>query len=229
MTTDNLIGITERGDPAFDLNWIPWVSKGRPAIIISKNPVAICKYLAQMNDINVIVHVTITGYGGTDLEPGVIKSEAAFDGYLRLIGLLGHNRVVLRVDPIIPTAAGHWVAEQLIKQAITRVRISFLDMYDHVRERFIREDMDVLKYGFHAPLVLRHKIWSELGRPEICGEPDLPSTGCISDLDCQILGVSPIDILFKQRTTCACKGNKRELLSSQKQCKHGCLYCYWKN
>jgi hypothetical protein len=34
----NEIGITERGDAGLDFGWLPWVKKGLPAILITKNP-----------------------------------------------------------------------------------------------------------------------------------------------------------------------------------------------
>ena len=32
------IGITERGDAAFNLNWKKWVIQGNPAVLITKQP-----------------------------------------------------------------------------------------------------------------------------------------------------------------------------------------------
>jgi hypothetical protein len=229
MSNENLIGITERGDPSIDLSWMPWVQGGRPAVLITKNPSSICDLLQTLSNRNVIVHATITGHGGTTIEPGVVGSENAFSGYLDLVKFLGSERVVLRVDPIIPTAAGIWVASKIVEQAVTRVRISFLDNYDHVKERFIRNDLEPLPYSFHAPLAWRYKAWDELGRPEVCSEPDLPSSGCISEKDCDILGVVSACNTRTQRRLCRCVGNKYELLSSRHPCTHGCLYCYWKD
>lgn len=30
------IGVTERGDPALDLSWLPWVKNGNPTVLITK-------------------------------------------------------------------------------------------------------------------------------------------------------------------------------------------------
>jgi hypothetical protein len=59
-----LIGITERGDAALDMGWKSWVSSGRPAILITKNPRLLMDKLLDVESRNIIVHCTITGWGG---------------------------------------------------------------------------------------------------------------------------------------------------------------------
>lgn len=227
------IGVTERGDPAIDQQWLPWVVEGKPAILISKNPGRLYVLLhCHTKDPNVIIHCTITGYGSTVLEPNVPKPSDALDGYKRMVEKFGSDRVVLRVDPVIPTLKGRDLAKRIIDAGMsianTRVRISFLDMYPHVKERFLSKKIPLLDYDFHAPLALREEVWDELGRPEVCGEPGFKCTGCISEKDCEILGVYHGTRHWKQRPTCNCAGNKFELLNNKKQCGHFCLYCYWK-
>ena len=236
----NQIGITERGDPVFDPSWIGWVREGKPAILITKSPHLLLETLSDMhgNSINVIVHATVTGYGGTILEPNVPKPKVAMQGYEGLIDLLGYERVVLRIDPIIITEKGLMTARTILasarKIAQTRVRISFLDLYPHVIKRFTEAGIPLPHKGFHASKAARLLAYRSLNhitspwKTEICGEPDLPVTGCISLADCQTLNVQPMEKLGTQRPTCACFGNKLELLSSKSQCEHKCLYCYWR-
>ena len=83
-------------------------------------------------------------------------------------------------------------------------------------------------FYFHAPLKQRLEIWNKMDKPELCGEPDMETTGCISEIDCRILGVEPIERDFKQRQECLCLGNKQELLNDKKVCPSKCIYCYWK-
>src|SRR4030042_5411374 len=106
MLRDNEIGITERGDAALDLSWVNWVMQNKPAILISKDPLKLCSILEGLKHSNIIVHATITGYGHSDLEPNVPVVDNAFEGYSRLINKLGNARVVLRVDPVIPSEEG---------------------------------------------------------------------------------------------------------------------------
>lgn len=231
------IGITERGDAALHLGWQEWVqTNGRPAVLITKNPLLLDNFLSGME--NIIVHATITGMGRTIIEPGVIYSKEACKGVVRLVEKFGVKRVILRCDPVIPTDQGILTAQGVIEPLRSlfpnmRMKISFMDLYPHVKERF--RDAGVLKripWGtFDAPLELKKKAWERLGKPEICGEKDLPVTGCISETDCNILGVELDDSIgkSKQRACCACIGVKTELLDHPNRCKHGCLYCYWKD
>jgi DNA repair photolyase len=234
------IGITERGDAALDLDWVEWVGEGKPSILITKDSNKLYEYLNQcfiVDKINIIVHCTITGYGGTIIEPNVPSVPDTIDGYLNLVELLGKERVVLRVDPIFPSIKGETFANSVVTLAravaSTRIRVSFLDNYPHVKTRFMEVGMVPFDYNFHAPLETRKRIFdnltSKFGEIEVCGEPDFSCTGCISQKDIDTLGVDMIKKNFKQRHSCACLGNKIELLKNRGQCAHKCLYCYWKD
>ena len=229
------IGITERGDAALDwADWWPWVSEGQPAILISKNPQMLAERLdtSKIQTPNVIVHATITGYGGTPLEPNVPSVTSALEGFAELNKLLGKDRVVLRIDPVIPTVEGTKIAVEILQRAgkDNRVRVSFIDMYSHVRERLSIAGIDLhLTWNlFHAPLGLRFEAWNKLGRPEVCGEPGFKCTGCVSGSDCKILGVEPIEFKSGQRPDCTCLAMKAELLHRKAPCSHACCYCYWR-
>ena len=226
-----MIGITERGDAGLDTSWTAWVCDERkPAILITKAP----SRLVNMNlsDYNVIVHCTITGYGGTFMEPNVPSAEHEIQAYKHICKHLNVNRVVLRIDPIIPTKKGIKKALDVYQHRIEggRVRISFLDGYTHTRNRIIdATGYDLPWSGVHFPLKERMALYEEhFSDCEICGEPGMPCIGCVSAKDCSILGVKPTTTLAGQRGACHCLSLKKELLFHKGQCKHGCLYCYWK-
>jgi len=228
-----MIGITERGDAAINLDWIDWVSSGAPAILITKNPTKLASLITST--MNIIVHCTITGYGGSILEPNVPKPVQAIEGYNKIIDKIGAERVVLRVDPIIVTPKGIDRAESIILAAVTRVRISFLDMYDHVKERFTKHGIALPYTTLHASLKQRNNALIRLQAClsmipiDVCGEPGMKCSGCVSKKDCMILGVTPTQVTSIQRKYCACLSLKKELLSNKHPCLHGCLYCYWRN
>jgi DNA repair photolyase len=225
------IGITERGDAALDHGWLPWVKDDRPAILITKDPLKLFDFLT-CNDyrfFNIIVHAVVTGFGGTILEPKVPGSAIGIAGFHALNSFLEPGRVVLRVDPVIPTEKGIETARHVIDKCLAeRVRISFIDNYDHVKARLKEVDASLPWDSFHAPLEMRRRAWEILGRPEICGEPDFECTGCISAEDCEILRVDVSNSQKGQRKVCACLGNKHELLKNRSRCPHECIYCYWK-
>jgi hypothetical protein len=227
------IGITERGDPSFDMSWIPWAAQGKPTILITKNPEKILDVLQTIHNRNVIVHCTITGYGATNLEPEVPPVSRSIPAYFELCDYLFPERVVLRVDPVIPTTEGVEVARNVLKLRRRRTtgrnaRISFIDQYDHIKGPLHQCGIDLPWETFHAPVEIRRAAWDALEKPDVCGEPDFPCVGCVSEMDCKILGVKPFTGFNAQRKFCACLANKKELLKKKKQCPHLCMYCYFK-
>jgi len=236
------IGITERGDAALDTSWLPWVIEGKPAILITKNPALLYRTLAELKiynkPMNVIVHCTITGLGGTQYEPYVEPWPMTISWYDELIKLIGVERVVLRIDPIILYGTNIYQHEFSIRTATEvyaqrkgRVRISFMDNYPHVMDRFKKAGVGVPPYYMHAPIEKRREVYNVLfPAAEICGEPGMPCTGCVSAKDLAILAPAET-VAFKiggQRPACMCSAMKHELLSNRKPCAHGCLYCYWR-
>lgn len=224
------IGITEGADPTVNLKWRKWVQDDKkPAILITKMPRLLLPMLK--GDENVIIHCTITGYGKTEIEPNIDLATTSLKYYHELCKMFGAKRVVLRIDPIIPPFIYSAWQEDIAEEAKGRVRISFMDAYPHVRQRFEKRMMGYLlpeDTQFHYFKGQREAAWYHLGKPEVCGEPDLPCTPCVSALDCEILGIKPSDTLKGQRKTCGCLSNKKELLTPPGTCTYGCLYCYWK-
>ena len=96
------IGITERGDASFNLKWKSWVKRGNPAILITKQPEILVNQLVEIDNPNIIIHCTITGNGSTVMEPDVPPYKDSLDAYYYLVEKYGSDRVVLRIDPIIP-------------------------------------------------------------------------------------------------------------------------------
>jgi DNA repair photolyase len=220
----NQIGITEGADPTVNLKWQEWVNVGKPAILITKRPDLLYPMLTGKE--NVIIHCTITGMGGSKIEPNIPEYNYELEYYHKFYELFGKDRVVLRIDPIM-YPANMKVLKQIISKTIGRVRISFLDLYPHVIKRFKDNGIDIEQLNFHQPLGYRMKIWKQLGKPEICGEPDMPITPCVSIKDCKILHVNPFKVEKHQRFVCHCLANKVELCKEH-NCTYGCLYCYWK-
>lgn len=232
MVIDNLIGITEGADPTVNFKWKEWVNDGKPAILITKMPRLLIEHLNGTE--NVIVHCTITGLGGSDIEPNIDNPKVSIKYYRELCDKLGDDRVVLRVDPIIPELQMLMSVDipyminimSLVKKSRGRTRISFMDAYPHVRRRFLGHY--ALEQGFHYDLLSRLDIWHLLGNPELCGEPGMPSTPCVSAIDCEILGVEPVLRDKGQRPHCHCLVHKAEICKPPPKCTYGCLYCYWR-
>lgn len=236
------IGITERGDAAIDLSW-KYHTK-TPKILIIKDPHNLIELCSMKDFKNAIIHCTITGLGGTLIEPNVKPPEVSIEAYKKLVHEFGPERVVLRVDPLFVSEPDILQTQyEIIKQNISRVRISFLDLYKHIIPRFLAIDKPLNasiyynneQQSIHAPLPLRLERLKEIQEiksdVEICGEPGISCTGCVSIRDIVALRLTPI--LFNlnkgnQRPCCNCIAAKFELLSTKGQCPHGCVYCYWR-
>jgi DNA repair photolyase len=227
-----LIGITETCDAALHFNE-RWLTQ-QPVdgfVFITKAPQLLPASLPD----NCIIHCTITGYGSSKLEPGVAPPHVTIPAYKQLVSKYGSERVVLRIDPII--AEQPFTSQSLFvaKHAISRVRVSFFDLYPHVAARWKQRQLPVLKQTtFHAPLQARLSIYNSLTEilgfaPEVCAEPDLPCTGCLSERD---LLAMQLDVVVaaksSQRPLCNCMAIKKQLEPFGRKCTHNCAYCYCK-
>lgn len=241
---DNQVGTTETGEIAFNLEAFDNLKKAN--IIITKRLTD--KLIDKLIEFKskCILHLTITGMGGTKLEPLVPSLEISKQKFDLLISKgFPVKQVVLRIDPIIPTPKGVQTALKVLKtfinSGIKRVRWSSLDMYNHVKERFTEEHIKMPYETFHANKVLINGLYFILESVcyindmelEACGEPGFDPTPCISQKDIDILGLSDEIKLIgnaEQRHGCSCPSNKIQILKQKpSQCENKCLYCFWKS
>jgi len=242
---DQRIGTCESGEIAFNLDAFDRLYKGN--IIITKRLTdKLIEKLIEHQD-KVILHLTCTGMGSTRIEPFVPSLEETHDKFVKLIeGGFPISHVVLRVDPIVPTQKGVETAMRVLRAfrdfGIRRVRISFLDNYKHVKERFKSIGIELYGGEFHAPLAERLDVLEKIKQcafecgfesVEACGEPGIESIPCLSQKDIDILGLSDeIELVgsAEQRKSCGCPANKKELLRLKPhRCDNKCLYCYWRD
>lgn len=251
------IGITEAGDAGIDLSWADKLTSVDGAILVTKRvSFDFCEAALKHKD-KLIVHATLTGYGHSVLEPHVPTPHDQFDAIMTLVdGGFPKEKIVIRVDPIIPTnkgiATAYNVMVSFMEQGFSRFRVSVIDMYPHARERFMNAGLP-LPHGEHGfspnqfqlsevdNMLLRVKLfWTELKtgeqlRIESCAEPGLHeaiSCGCISNFDLNLLGLSvtgEAESAGYQRRNCLCYSGKTELLKHKTRCPHRCLYCYWRD
>lgn len=246
IPNEQRIGVTESGEIAFNLDAFDRLYKAN--IIITKRLTdELIEKLIEHKE-KIILHLTCTGMGGTRIEPFVPKLQDTYKKFLQLIeGGFPVSQVVLRVDPIIPTKKGLLTAMSVLRRfkglGVYRLRISFLDNYKHVKERFVKENIPVLYGGsFHAELEEREKMMAEFRgcatecgfySIETCGEPGFHNISCVSLADIQILGLEneiTLEGSAEQRKSCGCPANKSELLRVKPhRCENKCLYCYWRD
>lgn len=240
------IGITERGDAATDLSWINKLSTVDGCVVITKNPTHPKVQEALLKNANkCILHATITGWGGSVLEPNVPMWPKAIDAVTNLVNNgFPREHVVIRVDPVMPwdTSPSFNVINAAYARGFRRFRLSVLDTYTHMTVRFHAAGLGTphdLGFSYQNGISEANQMIATLKHiyPDIvieaCAEPGLNAEhrGCVSDKDLDILGLSHdvIDQTGYQRPACMCYSGKTELLTNKKRCPHQCLYCYWKD
>ncbi len=246
INTNNRVGITETGDPAFDLDTFDNLCPNANIIITKRLTDALVTKLAEHRG-NCILHLTVTGWGSSTIEPLVPTAEHSRKQLEKLLAAgFPVRQVVLRIDPVILSEEGRerlgHVLDLFAGSRITRYRVSFLDMYNHVKERFTQAGIAIPPdhTSFHAPLRIRRQAIRELQARgekegftvEACGEPQIESVPCISQKDIDILGKTDTVHLggsAGQRRGCSCPANKIQILTRRAgRCRNACLYCYWK-
>lgn len=243
IENDQQVGITETGEIAFNLDAFDNLRKAN--IIITKRLTdGLIDKLLEHKD-KCILHLTVTGMGGSKLEPfvpNVSEIKKKFDELL--FRGFPVKQVVLRIDPIIPTSKGVQTALKVIKtfkdSGIKRIRWSSIDMYEHVKDRFRKNGINPPFETFHANKVKINALYSILEsicyindfELESCGEPGFDPSPCISVKDLEILGLENEINLFgksEQRDGCSCPSNKVQLIRKKpERCKNLCMYCFWK-
>ena len=209
----------------------------------------------------IILHAGITGWGGTKMEPGIKSADETIKAVREIIdrGFPAKN-IVLRIDPVIPTPEGLQRASHVLElynniiPDVKRIRMSIYDDYKHSRAEMTRRGYPAVDniYTWKNELGRRPagKWIDDIARIfingtqsviyETCAEPELvrlypdrfTATGCISLLDCKILGVevpAGMPVNGQNRFGCKCLQVKTELLKNKRRCPTNCAYCYWKN
>lgn len=244
-------GTTEISDPCFHMEIFDNLYDGNLIITKRLTDKLIEKILE--NKKKIILHCTVTGMGGSKIEPLVPVKEWSYNQVKKLIEQgFPVEQIVLRIDPIIPTEKGTETALSVIELfndlSIKRVRISFLDAYSHVLERFKENKINPPYETFNAPESLRIDSCKKLLEKcneygitlEMCGEPPFKANGvlmqtlpCLSQKDIEILKLTDKIILEgnkEARTHCGCPNNKTELIKDKPhQCNNKCLYCFWRD
>lgn len=262
------IGITEAGDAALHMKeWVAKVSGCDGIVLITKNLTGGLQEkimeLYTSGYKNIVVHATCTGHGGSMIEPNVPNYCTQLEHFFELVaGGFPVTHMVLRLDPIIPSTEGLAVAGDVLEEfcrlktanhvlSKVRCRVSIVDDYPHVKERFTKSNLATL-----YPYDSKYPSWSQMRDVaellsrfreefvfETCAEDGLTSAlikkgmsdgpvGCVSEKELALFRLEPdpqMTVNPQSRCGCHCLSCKTELLSNKKRCAHKCLYCYWKD
>lgn len=253
----NLIGVTETYDPFYVEGWEQRLLDAN--IIITKHlSDGMIDTLIKNKD-RIILHHTVTGQGGTILEPNVPSIEDQHH-MMEVLMMKGFPRshYVLRLDPIIPInkdtitnvirVLDLWsihvkTIQETYPNYKMRCRVSIIDLYPHVLSRFDGSGVRLHWRSFHAPENV-FKFVEDLLRDyydyfhfECCAEYGfsdgfIKKVGCASHSDIMLLGLNMLDYKSPDhlpRAGCCCLSKKNILGVKPGRCPHKCLYCYWKD
>ncbi len=215
--------MTEAGDAGWDLSWYDKLTKNNyaGAILITK-AAGRKEFMDKVLELNkvkpCIIHAGVTGWGRTMMEPGVQIPLTTIQAVRKLIDRgFPAERIVLRVDPIIPTEDGIQNALDVLELAkkhipdVKRIRISIYDDYHKAREEMMKRGFDpidnITKWKSEAERRPTKKQVDMVAKAliaampeqvfECCAEPEIAAkypehfvwTGCLSQKDCDLMGV----------------------------------------
>jgi len=200
---------------------------------------------ARELDIPTVFHATITGLGGTTLEPSVPDWKKSCEGLTLLMERVKDPRtVVLRIDPLIPEVTVDFsVIDTIVGHAfelgITRVRTSVIDYYPFVRKKFKTYSIPLAGTGFQPDFLDKYNLLKTLAELvvgkygmslEACAEdieiPGMTKVGCANREEWKSLGLD-LPLGSPKRWSCFCNTPKYDLLPKETTCRYNCLYCYW--
>ncbi len=195
-------------------------------------------------------HLTITGLGGSEIEPLVPAPASVLRQIEPLLEIAGRpERISLRFDPIV-----HWeekgrimtnlgffenLAGAAIQLGITTVRMSFAQWYGKAKRRATRRGFQFIDPSIEDKLAAARHLAA------LAGERGLFLYACAQDFLASVPGISRsscIDgALFEeihprrdpssrrkdrtQRPECGCT-KSLDIGSYTQSCPHSCVYCY---
>jgi hypothetical protein len=196
------------------------------------------------------LHLTITGLGGTAVEPGVLPYREALAQIAGLVDLAGDpRRVSVRFDPVLfwnengerrsnlPLFAE--VAEASGAHGVRDIRVSFAQWYGKARRRAAArrfpyvdppdEEKRAHAAGLAAIAAAAGIVLHACSQPLLAGVPGIRPSSCIDGGLLEALHPRREPASRRkdrgQRADCLCTESK-DIGSYAQACGHKCLYCY---
>jgi hypothetical protein len=198
----------------------------------------------------VYFHFTITGLGGTSIEPGVPSPDGALAQIPELVRIAGSPaRISIRFDPVVfwresgevrsNLAFFPALARRATAEGVEDIRLSFAQWYGKARRRAIKRGFDFIDPGEPEKLARARDLAGTAAgqglRIYACSQsfvasvPGILPSSCIDGKRLQELHPLHEAVSLKkdrgQRKECLCT-ESRDIGSYSEICPHGCVYCY---
>ncbi len=193
---------------------------------------------------------TVTGLGGTPVEPGAPSLEAALAQLSALVGMAGHpRRVSVRFDPIVHWREGRGIRSNLnafepvsaaaARLGIVDIRVSFAQWYGKAVRRaqargfaFIDpspEEKAAAAQRLADLAATRELFLHACSQSFLAAVPGFRASSCIDGALLSALHPdgepAPAGKDSTQRPECGCTSSL-DIGSYSQACGHGCVYCY---
>ncbi|MBM4080016.1 MAG: DUF1848 domain-containing protein [Planctomycetes bacterium] len=217
-------------------------------VLWTKNPANLFGHAALRETLagyeQLFVHYTVTGMGGTFLEPRVPDTQTALGFLPALVRLTGSpERIRMRFDPIVhlrPPSGEHYtnfgafdaVAQAAADAGVLNVTTSWVALYKKVLSRLAKHGIMPISLSPAEWQAEAERLQEKARRYGIalhgCCVPGWPRSRCIDgDLLTRLhpRGLACSTAKAKgQREICGCTESLD--LGWYNPCPHGCLYCY---
>jgi hypothetical protein len=220
-------------------------------VLWTKNPQNILSHAGLKNCLEeldqIYILLTITGLGGTPLEPFAPNTEEVFVQLPEIIDFIGSpQRLGIRYDPLIDvvhkgklrlsnidTGLFDRVLEQASALGIKRIIVSYVTLYKKVIERLKRNEFEIVDHSIEEIIdFIRNKMMPRVEKLSMelstCVLPHLTTKGCIDGNTLTSLHPKQEPCSKAkdrtQRQTCHC--TKSYDVGEWFSCYHNCFYCY---
>ena len=217
-------------------------------VIWTKNATNLFTYRPLLEKVRqydqLFIHYTVTGMGGSLLEPGIEPTNQAMDRLSRLVELVKHpRRIRFRFDPIVhlkfPTGENYCNLRQFEKLAplieqngIKDVSISWMSAYRKVISRLKRSGIEVISISqeqWQQELQYLQQIAEEHNLTlHGCCVPGMERSRCIDGFL-----FNELHPYGEKCSTKKAKGQRKDCGCTESwdigwyyECVHGCKYCY---
>lgn len=217
-------------------------------VIWTKNPGNMIRHQALREALlpyaQVYVHLTLTGLGGSPLEPGIPPWEQVEEMIPELVHLVkGPERISWRFDPIIAAEAGNnqienfplfsVIAEKIRRHGITTCRTSWASPYKKVIRRMQKKGFTLRTYSPEEQASQGKELEEIAGglgmKMYYCSMDGFERSRCIDGALLSAIHPQGLTCSLKrakgQRPQCGCT-ESIDIGWYSLKCAHGCIYCY---